>query len=156
MKTKKLNKKTMIDGVLLVGGLVAGVMVSGAVNAVVPTETRNVARIGMTGLGTVGAALLPSTDNTSAVLRAMSAGMASAQGYGLISDQLKTRITVKSDAALAEKAMYGAVGLACACDDQYSPLRNPVSFPQLPVTTLDTTWDEEQESFTVEQNAFAV
>ena len=151
MKTRKLNTKTGVEGLVLVGGLVAGFMASGAISAAVPADQRKMARIGMAGGGAVGAALLPSTDNVSGALKAISAGISARETYGLITDELKAKTTVDPNATAATKAYYGAIGLACACD-QSMPLRAAADYPRIPVTTLDTSWNDDQGGYEVEQN----
>lgn len=154
MKTNKLNKKSATESLVMVAALAAGFMVSGAVDAVVPADKRKIARVGVTGAGTAGAALLPSTTPVRAALKFMSAGAAARGAYNLASDQLKAATTVKADASLAERAYYGAIGLACPGNAM--ALRSPISYPEINVQTLDTSWVEGSESYEVNTDRFAV
>lgn len=154
MKTNKLNKKTTIEGVITVAALMAGFMASGAIDAVVPADKRTIARVGTAGAGVAGVALLPSTDNVGLALKMASAGAATRAGYMLVTDELKNQITVKADATAIDKAMYGAVGLACPCDGSYDmALRAPIEYPTLNVSqTLDTAWDQASDSYSVSKS----
>jgi len=156
MKTRKLNKKTGIESLVIVGSLMAGFMVSGAVDAVVPTDKRTIARVGTAGAGAAGAALLPSTDTTTTALKMLSAGAAARASYMLVTDELKNQVTVKADAGTLDKAMYGAIGLACPCDGSVDmALRAPLDYPTLNVQTVDTVYNEAEQNYQVDKSKFA-
>lgn len=156
MKTRKLNKKTGIESLLTVGCLVAGFMASGAIDAAVPTDKQTIARVGTAGAGAAGAALLPSTDNTTLALKMVSAGAAARASYMLVTEQLKNQVTVKADAGTLDKAMYGAIGLACPCDGSRDfALNAPLDYPELNVQTVDTVWNDQEQNYQVDKGGFA-
>ena len=151
MKTKKLNKKTIIDGVVTVGGVVIGVMVSGALKALVPDDKKNLASMGMTGAGTAGAVFLPSTDPLSTALRSISIGVAAKEGYELARTGLAKVLNPDASSQEAtQKLLSGALGLRCP--NMAMPLRNPdfvraVPLPRVPVRTVETSYNEQSQSY---------
>ncbi|MFD2827182.1 hypothetical protein ACFSYG_11930 [Leeuwenhoekiella polynyae] len=156
MKTRKLNKKTGVESLVIVGSLMVGFMASGAIDAAVPTDKRTIARVGTAGAGAAGAALLPSTDTTTTALKMLSAGAAARASYMLVTDELKNQVTVKADATTLDKAMYGAIGLACPCDGSRDfALNAPLDYPELNVQTLDTTWSDAEQNYQVDKGGFA-
>lgn len=149
MKTKKLNKKNTIDALVTVGGVIVGVMVSGAIKALVPDDKKKLASMGMTGAGTAGALFLPSTDPLSTALRSVSLGIAAKEGYELSREQLaKIANPDATSEETGQKLISGALGLRCP----NMPLRAPefsraIALPRVPATTLETNWNEGTQAF---------
>ena len=113
MKTQKLSQSSVTKAATMAVGLVAGFMVSGAVSAAIPQEQRTIGRYAIAGGGVAGAAMIKGEDTVSDLARAAAAGAAAREIYGIATDALKANVTVNPDANIAERAYYGAIGLAC-------------------------------------------
>lgn len=141
IKTQKLNQKQVTDSVVTAVGLVGGFMLGGGISAVVPDKSREVARVAIAGAGILGGTLLKGGDPLNDLLKYASLGASAREIYGLATDALKKNTTVNPNAKILEKAYYGAIGLACACSDNYGggayvpALGNPL--------IIDTVYDEE-------------
>ena len=96
------------------------------------------------------------TDTTTTALKMLSAGAAARASYMLVTDELKNQVTVKADATMVDKAMYGAIGLACPCDGSRDyALNAPLDYPTLNVNTVDTVYNEAEQNYQVDKSKFA-
>lgn len=145
MKTQKLNQKTIVDAGIAAAGLVVGVALSGAIGNVVKDyvpENEEIAKVGIAGVGLAGAALVSNKDQTGMFVQSVGLGVAAKQGYDLASNAIKSTITVKENPTLADKAIYGAVGLGCPGEGRTFLAASAIHFPQNDVLELsDPDWN---------------
>ena len=92
-------------------------MLGGAVSAVAPAEHRTVARIAVAGGGALAHTAIKDDDGLGSFVKAAGLGASAREVYGLATDQLKKDVVVDPEADMTKKAYYGAIGLACPCND---------------------------------------
>ncbi len=120
MKTQKVTQERVKDTAIKVLGLVGGFMLGGAFSAVVPSESRTIARIGIAGGGAIAHTTVKDDGGLGTILKYAGMGAGAREVYGLVTDQLqKNADPIGADANVMERAYYGAIGLACPCDDDF-------------------------------------
>lgn len=149
MKTQKLSQSSVTKAATMAVGLVAGFMVSGAVSAAIPEAQRTVGRYALAVGGVVGTAVIKEGDTVSDLVKSVAAGAAAREIYGIATDVLKQNTVVKPDANVAEKMLYGAIGLACA--DSYS---YATQMPALSMPVIDTVYNDNAGSYEPETSFF--
>lgn len=141
---KKLNQETVANAVMNLVSVVAGVMVSDGLVAVIPDNEKQIGKLGIAGAGLAGVAMLPTKGNKGKLLSGFALGASVKQAYNLATDALKQGKTKDPDAGIAGKFMQGSIGLACANDgiwnggaNEQMHLASPVMFPNNDVMVID-------------------
>ncbi len=154
MKTNEINQNTLGNALIMAMGVAGGVALSGSLNSLakeyIPTGAGDeIGQVGVAGLGILGGAYIkPSSkkDKMGQALRALSIGVAAKSTYDLVTNAVKPSVNVKpaEDQTILDKALYGAIGLGCACQGNTQSGMNaslPV-FPKIEFTEVE----EDQEN----------
>lgn len=142
-----LNQDAVIDGAIGLISLAVGFAVSGAATNLISEDLKPVSKAGITGAGLlINSGLSKDKSTTGAILRGIALGAAAKQGYDMVTGMLSDSITVAENPTLAQKAMYGAMGLACPdCDNARPFLAAPtINFPTNDVVVEDTVQETPQ------------
>lgn len=117
MKLKTPNQDNVIDGVLQMLAVAAGIGGSGAISNFLPEEYRDMIKTAIAGGGVViSSALAGDKSSLGKAVRTFLVATAAKNGYDVVTGMLKQGVTVKESPSIADRAYYGALGLACPCD----------------------------------------
>lgn len=120
MKLKTPNQDNVIDGVLQMLAVAAGIGGSGAISNFLPEEYRDMIKTAIAGGGVViSSALAGDKSSLGKAVRTFLVATAAKNGYDVVTGMLQQSYTVKENPSLVDRAYSGAIGigLACPCDE---------------------------------------
>lgn len=114
---KKPTKKSVKDTAPQVVAIVGGAMAGQGIESLVPASNPNHKKLAVLGVGLVLALAYngPKKD----VAKNVGIGMVASKTMDFIQETARKNITPNAAPNPIEKAGYSALGLMCACDDQY-------------------------------------
>lgn len=118
MKKFKLDQDNVTDSVVSLVSLGAGMLLGGAIVGVLPTEHQEIGKAAGAGVGLLASSGFAKDKSTmGTVIKNVSMGIALRNGYDVATGMLKSTATVKDTPSIADRAYYGAIGLACPCEE---------------------------------------
>lgn len=131
MKVTKPTRTTLVDAVIACIAIGGGIAASGAMGAAATSVLPDQPLVGKGVIAVAGigaASAIKGKDNASNAARLFAAGVAGKQAYDVIAEAIKPKVTVKEaeQQTLADKMLYGAVGLACPENTGTRYLASPI------------------------------
>ena len=117
MKLKTPNQDNVIDGVLQMLAVAAGIGGSGAISNFLPEEYRDMIKTAIAGGVVISSALAGDKSSLGKAVKTFLVATAAKNGYDVVTGMLKQSYTVKENPSLVDRAYSGAIGLACPCDE---------------------------------------
>ncbi len=138
-----LNQKTLSESVKHGGAAFLGATASGAVAAFVPKKQKKIFRIGAIVVAIAAGAAHQGKSAKMKTTTSLLGGVAIRQGMDLLKESLKDKYTITDASTDTDKAIAGAIGLACpgGCSAGYQYPMNNTSFPQLSMPSYDTSYE---------------